>query len=110
MLAQLLDVSHQIPGRIIDEACVGPALAAAALVEEHDAVLFGIEEAPHPGVGAAARTAMQEHRGLALGIAAFLEIKLVQVRDFEITRAVGPDRRIQSTSFHTTMGPSGLPP
>ena len=38
---------------------------------------------------------MQQHRGLAGGRAAFLEIELVQVRDLEPSGAVGDDLRIE---------------
>ena len=45
VLAQLLDVRHEIPGRVLPELREGCALAAAALVVQHDAPLLRIEVA-----------------------------------------------------------------
>jgi hypothetical protein len=44
------------------------ALAAAALVEEHDAPLARVEVAPVDGIDAAARTAVQKTSGLPFGL------------------------------------------
>ena len=77
VLADFLDVGDQVPGGVRFERRVGRALAAAALVEVHDAVLFGVEEAALFGIGAAAGTAVQKNHRLAGGIAAFLEVDLV---------------------------------
>ena len=65
VLAQRLDVGDQVPRRVVDERRVRRALAAAALVEEHDAVRRGIEEAPVARLGAEAGAAVQEDDGLA---------------------------------------------
>ena len=65
VLADFLDVGDQVPGGVGFERRVGRALAAAALVEVHDAVLFGMEEAALFGIGAAAGTAVQKDHRLA---------------------------------------------
>jgi hypothetical protein len=53
------------------------ALAATALIEEHDPVLRRVEEAALLTVGAAPRTAVQEDDRLALGVPAFFEVQAV---------------------------------
>ncbi len=77
MLAQAFDIIDQVPGGVRDQRGVRAALAAAALVEQHDAVAARIEEAAHRRAGAAARAAVQEHDRLAVRIAAFLEVQLM---------------------------------
>ena len=66
MRAQRLDVGDQVPGGVLAQLGVRAARAAAALIEQHDAVAPRIEEAPHAGIGAAARAAVQEHHRLAV--------------------------------------------
>ena len=66
-----------------------PRPAAAALVEQDDAVDLGIEEAPVPGFAAGARSAVHEDRRLATGVAALLPVDLVPVGDPEVS---APDR------------------
>ena len=77
VLADFLDVGDEVPGGVGFERRVGRALAAAALVEVHDAVLFGVEEAALFGIGTAAGTAVQKDHRLAGGVAAFLEVDLM---------------------------------
>src|SRR6185437_7163392 len=96
MLPQPLDVIDEVPGGVVDETGVGTALAAAALIEQHDPVAGRIEEAAHLGVEPSARPPVQKHRRLAVRIAAFLEVKLVDVRDAQKTRAVRFDRWIEA--------------
>ena len=102
----LLDVGDQVPGGVRFQRRVGRALAAAALVEVHDAVLFRVEEAPLFGIGAAARTAVQKDHRLAGGVAAFLEVDLVDRRDLEPARVVGLDGRVEPGDgiFHDGCG------
>src|SRR6201999_4104864 len=88
VLAQALDVGHQMPGRVLDQAGARPAAAAAALIEYHDAVVVRIEELAGALVGTRAGTAMQEQRGLARGIAALFVVDLVHVRDTQIALLV----------------------
>jgi hypothetical protein len=82
--AKPLDVGDKIPGRVVLEARMGAAAAAAALVKEEDAVARGIEEPPRPGIAARARAAVQENDRLALRVAAFLPVNLVAVADGEM--------------------------
>jgi hypothetical protein len=44
--AQFLDIGHQMPGRVVAQFRVRGGLAAAALVEQHDAIAFRVEEPP----------------------------------------------------------------
>jgi hypothetical protein len=96
VLPQPLDVGDQVPGRVVDQTGVRPALAAAALIEQHDPVALRIEEPAHLRVGAPARAAVQEHGGLAVGIAALLEVDLVQLRDAEKAGPVRLDRWVEA--------------
>ena len=104
VLAQRLDVGDEVPGRVVVEARVRRALAAAALVEQHDAVARRIEEAAHLRVGPAARPAVQEHRRLAVRVAALLEVELVDVGDAQKARAVRFDRWIKSPACAPVRG------
>jgi hypothetical protein len=73
-----------------------PAAAAAALVEEDDAIACGIEEPACACVAAGARAAVQEDRRLARRIAAFLPVDLVTVADGQMPVAVRLDGRMES--------------
>ncbi len=95
MLAQPLDVRDQVPGGVLDQAGARPAAAAAALIEHHDAIVLRIEELPRALVGARARAAVQKHGGFAGGIAAFLVVDFMDVRNAQVTVAERFDRRIQ---------------
>jgi hypothetical protein len=77
VLADFLDVRYEVPGGVGFERRVRCALAAAALVEVHNAVLLGVEEAALFWIGASAGTAMQKDHRLAGGIASLLEVDLV---------------------------------
>ena len=88
VLAQLLDVRHEIPGRVLPELREGRALAAATLVVQDDAPLLRIEVAMVERFDAAARAAVQEDERLAARIAVLLEMDRVQLRDLQIPRAV----------------------
>ena len=70
MLTEPLDVGNQVPGGVCAQvgsrfAGVRPALAAAALIEEHDAIAFRVEQAPDLGLDASAGPAVQEDCRLA---------------------------------------------
>src|SRR3954466_5277088 len=95
MLAQGLDVGDEVPGGVVDQAAVRLALAAAALIEQDDAVFARVEEAPHAGLGAAAGAAVQEHDRLPLRIAGFLPINTMDVRNPEHTRGISLEWRIE---------------
>ena len=103
------------------------ALAAAALIEEHDAVAPRVEKAPHLRLGTAARAAVQKHCGRSLRVAALLEIDLMQLAHAQEAGLVGRQMRIEllQPAFRdrllrtrctrhdiglASIGPSGLPP
>src|SRR6185312_15038499 len=99
VLAHAFDVGHQVPGRVLAQFRVRGGLAATALVEQYDAIDGRVEEAPALRVGAAARTAVQEHHRLAVRIAALLVVQRVQFRDLERAAVVGFDFGIQRATF-----------
>src|SRR5262249_40513877 len=81
--AQLLRILDKIPRRVLAQLGMRCALPAPALVEEDDPPLPRIEVPALGGIRAAARASMQEHDGLAPGVAAFLEVDRVERRDAE---------------------------
>jgi hypothetical protein len=78
VLAQRLDVRDQVPRGVVDEAGVRRALAAAALIEQHDAMPRRIPEAAVHAARAATRPTMQKQHGLAVRVAVLLVVNLVQ--------------------------------
>src|SRR4029079_15015132 len=44
MRPQLLDVRHQVPSGVVDQAGVRPAAPTAAVIAQHDAIRIAIEE------------------------------------------------------------------
>ena len=60
----------------------GLGLAAAALVDEHNAVRCGVEEARHARTRAAARPAVDEEHRLAILVAVHCVVDGVKLRDF----------------------------
>src|SRR6187399_2540626 len=99
MFAQRLDVGDEMPRSVVDEARTRPALARAALIEQHNAITLRIEESAHLGIGAAARSAVQEHHGFSCGVAALLVVELVHWRDTQESRVVRLDGRIEIASL-----------
>jgi hypothetical protein len=77
MLANFFDVGDEIPGRVLFQRGVRSALTAAALIEVNDAVFFRVEEAALFGIGTAAGASVEKYHRLAAGIAAFLEVDLM---------------------------------
>src|SRR3569623_935466 len=71
-------------------------LAAAALVEQHDAIFFRIDVGALPGFGATARTAVNEDDRLAILVAALFDIEIVQ---FGHTKAMGLVWRLRRIGF-----------
>jgi hypothetical protein len=67
------------------------ASAAAALIEEDDAVDGRIPEPSVHRACTAARPSMHEQRRLSLGIAALLEVHRVQLIDAKVARFVWLD-------------------
>src|SRR3982751_4619605 len=107
MFAQRLDVCDEMPRGVVDEAGGRPALATAALIEQHDAITLRVGEPAHLRIRAAARPAVQEHDGFALWIAAFLVVQLVHVRDAQEARVERLDGWIEV--LRLARGGRGLP-
>ena len=100
LAAEGLDIGNQVPGGVLAQFGVGTAPAATPLVEQDDPVAAGIEEAAWRRVPAPARTAVQEHHGLALWIAALLEIHLVQPGNGQVARSEWLQGGIQRSARH----------
>jgi hypothetical protein len=77
--------------------------AGAALVEDDDVVVLGIEEAAMHRAGAGAGSAMEEHDRRALRVAALLVVDLVRSADRQIAGRKGFDVRIKLASCHTPL-------
>src|SRR5690606_20732581 len=112
LLADTLHVRHQVPGGVVLEVGMGGRAAAAALVEQDDAVGRRIMEPAHELVAAAARTAMDQNRRLALGIAALFPVDVVDWRNLDPPRRIGLNRWIgyhfgtsSSAGFTADAGP-----
>src|SRR3546814_10946571 len=74
---------------------IGLALAAAALVEQDDAVSRRIEEARHRGRASPAGAAVEEHHRLARRIAIFLPIDAVRGIAVDLEPAEVQARRLR---------------
>ena len=77
VFAEFLDVGDQVPGSVSFERRVRCALAAATLVEVHDAVFAGVEEAALFRIGTAAWAAVQKDHRLAGGVAGLFEVEVM---------------------------------
>jgi hypothetical protein len=84
-----------VPGRVGLEARIGRRFAAAALVEHQDLVSFRVELPAVVGARAAARSAVEEHHGLAVGVARKLPVEGMAVADIEHAALIGFDRGIE---------------
>ena len=76
---------------------MGQAPAAAALVEQHDAVALGVEHPALLRTRGPARAPVQVDGGLAFRIARDLVVDLVAVADVQQPRVVRCDRRVHLT-------------
>ena len=79
MSADFLHVGDQFARIVLAQFPVGGRAAATALVEGDDAIEFGIVETARIAVAGAARAAVDEQDGNAVGIARFVQIEFVQV-------------------------------
>src|ERR1017187_7332216 len=77
VLAEHFDVGDEVPSGVGFERRVWRTLAAAALIEVNDPVLFGVEEAALFRIRAATGPAVEKDYGFATGVTAFLEVNLV---------------------------------
>jgi len=74
--------------------------ARSALVEEHDAVAGGIEEAAVPGLAAGARPAVQKDHGQPVRVAAGLPVQAVTVADIEGAGRAGLNGWVERFHHH----------
>src|SRR5690349_17184080 len=112
VLAKLLDIGDQVPGRVRFQRSVRSTLSAAALIEIDDSIFSRVKEAPLLRVRPAAGTAVQKDDGLARGIPAFLIVEVVYRRDPETTGVVRLDWRVEPGEriFHGHRGQYSLSP
>jgi len=68
---------------------VGRTSSAAALVEKHRPIAFGIEESPVEGLGAGAGTAVDEQCRFALGVSHLFEVNRVTTGYLEVATSIG---------------------
>ena len=96
--ADALDIVDQVGGGVVLQPAMRRGAAAAALVEQDDAIAARVEKPAQGGRDPAARTAMQGDHGQAVRTAAFLDMELVAAahRQAECLRCV--DRRIQQSA------------
>src|SRR3984885_1131301 len=104
MRAQRLQIAYQVPGAVLVQFGMRTTGAAATLVEQHDAIALGIEEATHRGVGRAAGAAVQEHDRFSFRIAALLVIQFVQPGDAQVRLVKRPYRRIERVGGRAAGG------
>ena len=71
---------------------MGATAARAALIEDHDPIAVGIEEASRIHVAAAAGAAVHEQRGLAARVPRLLVVDLVSRADVKKARVERLDR------------------
>ena len=99
MRAQEFHVGDQVAGGVHRQVgAVGDVragLSAAPLIEQHDPVPVGVEEAALGGTGAAAGSAVHEHDGFAAGRTRCLPVDELTVSDVEEPGVIGCDRRIE---------------
>jgi hypothetical protein len=93
--AQHFDVVDKLRGRVLLNATQGSAAAAAALIQQDDAVVGRIEESSLVGVTAATGAAVQENYSLPGRIAALFVIYMVYFGSLEPSALVGLKFRIQ---------------
>lgn len=86
---------HKRHARVLLEAGVRGGLAAAALIEDDNAVHSRIEVTTEIGRGTAARPAVQKDDGLPAGVPRLLPVERVRWGDRQHARAVGLDRRVE---------------
>jgi hypothetical protein len=98
-IPQSFYIGDEIEGRVGLEIPSRLRTAAAALVEEDDAVAIGIEQPAMVGLAATARTAVEKQYRLALGVAAGFPIEAMSIPDVEVTAIIGLDRWIERDGF-----------
>ena len=100
VLAEHLHVGDQVPCGVLCQLRMRRRLAAAALVEQDDAIGRRIMCLAQEGRDAAARPAMQHHGGLALRVSAFLEMEFMEWRDTQPAAVEGWEVGIECVAVH----------
>ena len=103
MAAQCLDVFDQQFRGVVGDLAQRLRPAGAALIEDDDAIMVGIEEPTMHRRRTGARAAMQEHHRHAFGIAALLPIEPMNRVDLQHTRQIGLDRRKYGVARHRAV-------
>jgi hypothetical protein len=79
MDSEFFHVLNEVPRRVFAELGIGSGSPATALIEQDDAVGRGIVKPAHCRIGTGTWAAMHHDDRLAFGVAAFLEIDLMQL-------------------------------
>ncbi len=95
MRAQRLDVGDEMRRGVVAQFAQGRGAPGAALVENHDAVMRGIEEAPVSRRGAGAGTAVEKQHRRPARITRLLPVHAVHAVEIEHAGVVGFDFRIK---------------
>lgn len=103
VLAQFLDVGHQVPGGVVHQVGMRGGTPGTALVEQDDPVLGRVVELAHFFTAAATGATVQHHHRLAVGVAALFEIQRVAIVDLQRADVVRGDGGIQRTHDRTPL-------
>src|SRR5438477_2218684 len=102
MLAQFLNIGHEIPSRVLFEARIWRALPRTTLIEQHDAISRWVVKLPILRHESTTRPAMQKHHRPAVWIAALLVINFVNVRDLQTPMVIRFNRIVEiSEPYHS---------
>ena len=93
--ADHLDIFDQVPGGVGDDAGMRARPATAALVKQDDAVDRGVEVAAHRRRAAAARPAVEDDDGDAIGPPALFHIDAVTIAHVDHALIERIDRRVK---------------
>ena len=99
----MFDVGHEMGRRVVGDLAERRRSAGAALIENHDPPIFGIEKPPMHRRRAGAGTAVQKQRRDAARITRLLPIHRVAGIEPQSARAIRLDRREQiAAASHRT--------
>src|SRR5262249_5413684 len=98
----------EVPRGVVDGVRVRARAAGAALVEQHGAVVAGVEEAALRRAAAGARPAMQQQDRLAGRLAALLPIHHLALVARQLAAVERLDLRVELAALH--HGPSAVLP
>src|SRR5688500_8005964 len=99
MLAQLFDISHEVPRGVLFKRRVRRAFTRATLIQQDNAVAVRIVKLAILWNQPAAGPAVQKHDRLAFWIPALLVVDVVQIRDLQVSRIERFNRSVKISYF-----------